>query len=425
MIIEIKVPSPGESVAEAIIDRWYKVDGEYVEKDELIASIQSDKAMLELYAEASGVLTIKAQEGETVRIGQVIALIDTQAQPKEKKEGKTEERKVVEEVEVSRVENVVPIVKEESAVKAMPSAERLAKESHISLSEVPGTGKGGRITKSDVLTKLQQQTTKATSEVSNDGEGRNGAPVVQEEERPPVFMERSFERKEERKPLSQLRKTLANRLVAAKNETAMLTTFNEVNLAKIVEIRNRYKERFQEKYGVKLGFMSFFVKACCIALEEFPQVNSQWNEDELIFFNYVDMGVAVSTDRGLVVPVIRNAHLMNLAEIEIKIEELAVLARTNRLTIEEMRGGTFTITNGGVFGSLLSTPILNPPQTAILGMHRIQERPVALNGQVVIQPMMYLALSYDHRVIDGKEAVSFLYRVVQLLEDPVRLMLGI
>ncbi len=408
MILEIKAPSPGESVAEVIIDRWLKQDGEYVEQDEVIAELQSDKANLEVVAEEAGVLKILAKEGETVTVGQVIAQIDTDAKPAEspaKKEEPTPE--------------TVSETSTDSEKVAMPSAEKMMKEKGISPEEIQGTGKGGRITKEDVVKHIQ-----SSKPSTQQAETLKKTSVPQPKPQP---AKTKGERNVRVEPLSHLRKVISKRLVYAKNETAMLTTFNEVDLSQVIATRKKYKEDFIKKYGIKLGFMSFFVKACSLALLEFPQVNSQLTEDgqSLKYFDYVDMAIAVSTDRGLLVPVIRNAESLSLAEIEMAIADLAKRAREGKIGIEDMQGGTFTITNGGVFGSLVSTPILNPPQTAILGMHRIQERPVAVNGQVEIRPMMYLALSYDHRVIDGKEAVSFLYRVVKLLEDPVRMLLEI
>jgi 2-oxoglutarate dehydrogenase E2 component (dihydrolipoamide succinyltransferase) len=300
----------------------------------------------------------------------------------------------------------------------MPAAARILAEKGLSPQQVPPTGPGGRLTKADALAASAQPTPPPVETPPASTSSPTPPP-------PTPLQVPATERTETRKKLSPIRQTIARRLLAAKNQTAMLTTFNEVDMSHILHIRKTYKDRFQEKHGIGLGFMSFFTKACAQALLEFPEVNSQLHEDELVYFNYVDISVAVSTDRGLVVPVVRNAHLLSLAEIERVIADLAARARQNKISIEEMQGGTFTITNGGVFGSLLSTPILNPPQTAILGMHKVQERPVAINGQVQIRPMMYVALSYDHRVIDGKEAVSFLVRVKELLEDPVRLLLGI
>ncbi|MCX7607176.1 MAG: 2-oxoglutarate dehydrogenase complex dihydrolipoyllysine-residue succinyltransferase [Bacteroidia bacterium] len=398
-MIEIRVPSPGESVTEVLLDKWHKPTGSWVEKDELIAEIQSDKAALEVYAEQAGLLEILVEAGSQVPVGSVIARIDpSAARPASASAGEAP----------AALATATPAGGEKVSM-VLPAAARILEEKGVDASRVSGTGPGGRVTKADALSVA----TTPSPEISP-------AP-------PPPSIEKhaSSAREETRKKLTPIRQTIARRLLAAKNQTAMLTTFNEVDMSRIFELRKAYKERFQEKHGVGLGFMSFFTKACATALLEFPEVNSQLHEDELIYFSYADISVAVSTDRGLVVPVVRNAHSLSLAEIESVIADLAARARQNKITIEEMQGGTFTITNGGVFGSLLSTPILNPPQTAILGMHKVQERPVALNGQVTVRPMMYVALSYDHRVIDGKEAVSFLVRVKELLEDPIRLLLQV
>jgi len=410
-MIEIKAISPGESVTEVILSRWFKPNGAWVQKDEKIAEIESDKAALEVYAEVAGRIETLVPEGSTVPVGAVIARIDPQAAPG----NGTPPPATPEKKEAPAATAPQPA----APTHVMPSAARILAEKGLSPQEVPATGPGGRLTKADALaapakpapTPAQETTVAPTSPT----------PVATSPSLQPLAADRT----ETRKKLSPIRQTIARRLLAAKNQTAMLTTFNEVDMSKILEIRKAYKDRFQEKYGIGLGFMSFFTKACAQALLEFPEVNSQLHEDELVYFNYADISIAVSTDRGLVVPVVRNAHLLSLAEIERVIADLAGRARQNKISIEEMQGGTFTITNGGVFGSLLSTPILNPPQTAILGMHKIQERPMAIGGQVQVRPMMYVALSYDHRVIDGKEAVSFLVRVKELLEDPIRLLMGV
>jgi len=410
-MIEIKAISPGESVTEVILSRWFKPNGAWVQKDEKIAEIESDKAALEVYAEVAGRIETLVPEGSTVPVGAVIARIDPQAAPG----NGTPTPATPEKKEAPAATAPQPA----APTHVMPSAARILAEKGLSPQEVPATGPGGRLTKADALaapakpapTPAQETTVAPTSPT----------PVATS----PSPQLLAADRTETRKKLSPIRQTIARRLLAAKNQTAMLTTFNEVDMSKILEIRKAYKDRFQEKYGIGLGFMSFFTKACAQALLEFPEVNSQLHEDELVYFNYADISIAVSTDRGLVVPVVRNAHLLSLAEIERVIADLAGRARQNKISIEEMQGGTFTITNGGVFGSLLSTPILNPPQTAILGMHKIQERPMAIGGQVQVRPMMYVALSYDHRVIDGKEAVSFLVRVKELLEDPIRLLMGV
>ena len=410
MIIEIKAPSAGESITEVTIGQWLKQDGDFVEKDEIIAEIETDKASLEIAAEESGTLKILVPEGETVKVGTTIAKIDTDTKPQTKSQTPAKQQ----------TQTQTPQTEEKIA---MPAAEKMIREHQIDKNQITPTGKDDRILKEDVINFLNKQTPQQQPQQPQ--QSRQKAPEKQPEIQIPTTPKGSRNTRKEK--LSHLRKVISKRLLHAKNSTAMLTTFNEVDLSAVIETRKKYKEEFIKKYGIKLGFMSFFVKACSMALLEFPQVNSQLSEDgqHINYFDYVDMGIAVSTDRGLMVPVIRNAESMNLAQIEMAIAQLAKKAREGKITIDDMTGGTFTITNGGVFGSLVSTPILNPPQTAILGMHRIQERPVAINGQVEIRPMMYLALSYDHRVIDGKEAVSFLYRVVKLLEDPIRMLIEV
>ncbi len=429
MKYEVKVPQVGESITEVTIGQWLKQDGDVVETDEIICEIESEKATLEIPAEHSGVLKILVPEGETVPIGKVIAEIDSEAATGEKKAEPVKEETPPEAAEVT---TSAPSRSEEG--RATPVAQRLMAEAGLSESRVTGTGVGGRITKEDVLRAIEEQQSQENREAPAETQPASVAapapetPSVPPETRAisaPPSTGRSSERTERRVRMSTLRKTIAKRLVAAKNETAMLTTFNEVDMSAILDIRRKYKDSFLEKHGVKLGFMSFFVKACTMALQEFPEVNASIDGDEIVYHDYCDISIAVSTPRGLVVPVIFDAHRMNLAEIESEVARLAQKAREGKLTIEEMTGGTFSITNGGVFGSLLSTPIINPPQTAILGMHKIEERPIALNGQVVIRPMMYVALSYDHRIIDGKESVSFLVRVKELLEDPTRLLLEV
>lgn len=407
MIVEMKIPSPGESVTEVVIETWLKQDGEYVEMDEALAEIQSDKAMLSLNAEKSGVLKIKVQAGETVPVGSVACTIDTDA---------AAPAKAVKAETKSEPSTSTPTVAASSSSQSYaaglpsPAASKVMKDQGIDPNSVNGTGKDGRVTKSDVVTQGKPAAAPAAKP----------APVAPQSA--PVF---AGERSERREKMSQLRKKIAQRLVSVKNETAMLTTFNEVDLTAVMEIRKKYKDKFKEVHEVNLGFMSFFTKAVCEALKLYPAVNGQIQGDELVYFNYADIGIAVSTDRGLVVPNIRNADKMSLAEIEKAIMAYAAKARENKITLDDMTGGTFTITNGGVFGSLMSTPILNPPQSAILGMHNIVQRPVAVNGQVEIRPMMYIALSYDHRIIDGKESVSFLVKVKEQLEDPARMLLGV
>ena len=397
-IKEMKVPAVGESITEVTISTWLKKDGDYVKLDDIIAEVESDKATFELPAEANGILRIVAQEKTTLPIGGLICKIEiTEGAP----------------LETSNA--LVPTAvssgdKTYAAGHPSPAAAKILDEKGIPSSQVSGSGVGGRITKEDAekakvapTTKAEAPKVAATAPVIASGGGRN-------------------KRSEK---MTSLRKTIAKRLVAVKNETAMLTTFNEVDMKPVMELRSKYKDKFKEKYGVGLGFMSFFTKAVCVALKEFPAVNAQINGDEVIYHDYCDVAIAVSTPRGLVVPVIRNAESLSFDQIEAEVVRLATKGRDGKLSIEEMQGGTFSITNGGVFGSMLSTPILNPPQSAILGMHNIVERAVVKDGQVVIRPIMYLALSYDHRIVDGRESVSFLVRVKELLEDPGRLILGV
>ncbi len=415
MKIEVKVPEVGESISEVVVGQWFKREGDWVKEDEPLCEIESEKATFEVPAEAAGQLTILAKEGETVTVGQVIATIDTAAVPQEKpasQQTATEPQEVLPTIETSPSEP-----QSTGAPKVSPVAARILAEAGISPETVTGTGLGGKITKEDALRAVAVQQKAPASEKATPSEAASKPAAT-----PPPSPE---ERPVRRVRMSNLRKTIAKRLVTAKQETAMLTTFNEVDMSAIMAIRKQYKEAFQQKFGIKLGFMSFFTKACAQALLEFPEVNAAIEGEEIVYHDYCDIGIAVSTDRGLVVPVVRNAEKLTLAEIEKEIAQLAEKARTNKLTIDEMTGGTFTITNGGVFGSLLSTPIINYPQSAILGMHKIQERAVVINGEVVVRPMMYVALSYDHRIIDGRESVSFLVRVKEMLEDPTRMLLHV
>lgn len=402
MVLEIKIPPVGESIAEVTLSRWIKSDGDFVEMDEVIAELESDKATFELTAEQSGVLKTITPEAETIPIGTIVCTIDTASAKPAKKSSS------VSTVDVEEV--VTPTSEKENYAKGHPSpaASKILSEKDIDPAQVKGTGKDGRITKED-----------ASSAKSSSPVAKSISPAA------PVNTAKAGERNIRKEKMSSLRKTVAKRLVAVKNETAMLTTFNEVDMQPIMDIRAKYKDKFKEKYGVGLGFMSFFTKAVCEALKEFPAVNAQISGEEILYSDFADISIAVSAPKGLVVPVIRNAESLSLAGIEKAVAELALKARDNKLTIEEMTGGTFTITNGGVFGSMMSTPIINAPQSAILGMHNIVERPVAINGQVVIRPMMYVALSYDHRIIDGRESVGFLVKVKQYLEDPQRLLLGV
>jgi 2-oxoglutarate dehydrogenase E2 component (dihydrolipoamide succinyltransferase) len=416
-MIDIKVPTVGESISEVTLLKWTKKDGDYVERDEVIAELESEKATFEVNAEKAGVIKLEdIKEGDSIKIGDKLASIDEKAskpsngkpatekksevkaeKSEEKKKTKTEtknEEKIEAEPAI-----ILPEGKHETAdVKASPVAAAMIADKKVDLKKITPSGPEGKILKEDVIAAL-----------SNPGR-RPGA--------------ESFSRNEKPEKMSNLRKTISRRLVEAKNTTAMLTTFNEVNMQPVMDIRNKYKDKFKEIHGVGLGFMSFFVKACCYALQEWPSANAYIDGDNIVYHDYCDVSIAVSTPRGLTVPVIRNAESLSMADIEKKVIELAGKARDSKLTAEDLTGGTFTITNGGVFGSLLSTPIINIPQSAILGMHKIEERPIALNGQVVIKPMMYVALSYDHRIIDGRESVSFLVRVKELLENPDQLLFG-
>ena len=401
-IVEIKIPSPGESITEVEIGSWLKADGDYVQLDETICEIETDKATLPLIAESAGALKIILQEGETAGIGDVACSIDTEAaQP----ETSSAEISSVTSETADSPEQSVSTTDSYAAGHPSPAARKMMAEQGIS--NVSGGGPGGRITKEDVR-QHDRQVPEAVA----------AAESAQQAEAPEV----SGSRNKKRERLSRLRRKLAERLVAVKNETAMLTTFNEVDMQAIFDLRSQSKDVFLEKYKVKLGFMGLFTKACTEALKDFPAVNAQLDGDEIVLHDYVDMGIAVSAPKGLMVPVVRNAESMTLPQIETEIGRLAKRARDNKLSIDEMEGGTFSITNGGVFGSMLSTPILNPPQSAILGMHNIVERPMAVNGKVVIRPVMYLALSYDHRIVDGQQSVSFLVRVRENLENPTRMI---
>lgn len=403
-MVDVKVPSVGESISEVTIASWIKKDGDIVKLDEAICSIESDKATLEISAPKAGKLKILVKEGETVAIGTKVAEVDETA---------TSSAAPSQEMKVSPKE--APVSLTETKNFPSPAAQKILSEKGIDSASLNGSGKDGRITKGDALSAQPVQ----SSPKSASSEGSVLKALARE------TISSSFSREVRREKMTGLRKTIASRLVAAKNTTAMLTTFNEVDMSAVMELRKKYKDSFKEKHGVGLGFMSFFTKASCAALKQFPAVNGMIDGTDLVYHNYADVGVAVSTPRGLVVPVIRNAESMGMAAIESKIIELATRARDGKITIEEMQGGTFTITNGGIFGSMLSTPILNAPQSAILGLHNIVERPVAVNGQVVIRPIMYLALSYDHRIIDGRESVSFLKAVKEMIEDPSRLLLDI
>jgi 2-oxoglutarate dehydrogenase E2 component (dihydrolipoamide succinyltransferase) len=394
--VDIKVPSPGESISEVRIARWLVKDGDVVNKDQVLGEIDSDKATLELSAEAEGKVQLLAKEDQTVNVGDVVVKIDTSF----KAEKKAAAPAAAPVAAASAAPPAKAVVAPAVAAHATPVAKAMLDDKGVSADKVKGSGPNGRITKSDVAAYV-------SGGVKADAIAMNGW---------------GGKRDQNRVKMTTLRKKVAERLVAVKNQTAMLTTFNEVDMSAVMALREKYKDRFKEHHGVGLGFMSFFTKAVTEALRLFPQVNAHIDGEEMIMHDYADIGIAVSSPKGLMVPVLRNAERMSLAEIEGKIKELAVKARDGKLSIDEMTGGTFTITNGGVFGSMLSTPILNPPQSAILGMHNIVERPVAVNGQVVIRPIMYVALSYDHRIIDGKESVSFLMAVKQMIENPDKMV---
>ena len=400
MILEMKVPSPGESISEVEIAQWLVADGDYVEKDQTIAEVDSDKATLDLPAEESGVITLKANEGDVVPVGNIVCLIDTSVKKSAKKHIEASNTTKVDKVmdKASELQSVPEKIIFEKSKNSSPSpaASKILSEKGINPLDVIGSGRGGRITKEDALKALP----KIDESLISKG------------------------RKTERKKLSMLRRKLSQRLVAVKNLTAMLTTFNEVNMSPIFEIRKKYKEIFKEKHGVSLGFMSFFTKAVVNALREFPDVHSMIDEDHKLSFDFYDISIAVSGPKGLLVPVVKNADKLSFSGIEKEIKRLAIKARDGEISIEDMEGGTFTISNGGVFGSMLSTPILNPPQSSILGMHNIIERPIAVNGKVEIHPMMYLALSYDHRIIDGKESVGFLLKIKEALENPIEILMN-
>jgi 2-oxoglutarate dehydrogenase E2 component (dihydrolipoamide succinyltransferase) len=407
-MVDIKVPSVGESISEVTLVKWLKKEGDYVDRDEVIAELESEKATFEVNAEKAGTLKTVGKEGDTLKIGDVVARIDDAAAKPEKAKTDSKPQPVVKDAASNgtaakkEVTTEKPLPKisapEDPAIKATPVATAIIADKKVDSKSITPTGTGGKILKHDVLEALVSPGRKP------------GLPL--------------FGRDERREKMSNLRKTVSRRLVEAKNTTAMLTTFNEVDMSSVMQLRTKYKDKFKEKHGVNLGFMSFFTKAVCYALQEWPAVNAYIDGEEIVYHNYCDISIAVSAPKGLVVPVIRNAESLSMAEIETRVVDLATKARDNKLSMEEMQGGTFTITNGGVFGSLMSTPIINIPQSAILGMHKIEERAVVVSGQIVIRPMMYLAVSYDHRIIDGRESVSFLVRVKELLENPDQLLFG-
>jgi 2-oxoglutarate dehydrogenase E2 component (dihydrolipoamide succinyltransferase) len=396
-MIDIKVPTVGESINEVTLLKWTKPDGAWVDRDDVVAELESEKATFEINAEKAGILKHLAKENDSLKIGDIVCQIDETAAKPETAEIKTEQPVQTKKEEVK---TATPVVAASADIKTTPVAAAIIADKKVNPQSITASGSGGRILKDDVLKAISNP-----AKIAFNGTELNSRNVRKEK-------------------MSNLRKTISRRLVESKNTTAMLTTFNEVDMGRIMDIRTKYKEKFKELHGVNLGFMSFFAKACAIALAEWPSVNASIDSDEITYHDYADISIAVSTPRGLTVPVMRNVESMSMADVEKKVVELAGKARDNKLTMEELTGGTFTITNGGVFGSLMSTPIINLPQSAILGMHKIQERPMVVSGQVVVRSMMYLALSYDHRIIDGRESVSFLVRVKELLENPELLLFG-
>ena len=412
MSVEIKVPSLGESVVEATVAKWYKNEGDSVSVDEPLLELETDKVTLEVPSPSNGCIQkINAEEGSTVEVGAILGSIDEnasieqkvkQSEPVNEKSVTTPEKIIPEEVKSPLKEEMPIQIDNFNNQKLSPAVRKIAAEKNINISTVTSSREDGRITKSDVI---------------------NYQNIEKQENTPQTI--RQTDKREERVPMSRLRQTIAKRLKDAQNNAAMLTTFNEVDMSELIKTRNDHKSEFEKKYGVKLGFMSFFVKACITALRDIPEVNAEIEDNDVIYKNFYNIGVAVGTDQGLVVPVVKDADKKSLVEVEKEIYQLGQKARSGQLSIEDMQGGTFTISNGGVYGSLMSTPILNPPQSGILGMHKIEERPIAIDGEIKIRPMMYLALSYDHRIVDGKGAVTFLVRVKEGLEDPSRLLLGV
>ncbi|MEZ4883224.1 MAG: 2-oxoglutarate dehydrogenase complex dihydrolipoyllysine-residue succinyltransferase [Chitinophagales bacterium] len=416
-VIEMKIPTSGESITEVTIAELLVEEGSYVEMDQPIIEVETDKANMELPAEAAGIVHFMVEAGDDVAVGTVVAKIDTSGSPESKNQNKTESDKE----QVKTTSTTPPPANTTYATgHPSPAAAKLIEENGLQSKDLKGSGIDGRITKEDVAQHLQQQPTPTVKKETTSTE-------TSTDTKPTTPIEKMGNRNIRKEKMSRLRKTISRRLLAAKNETAMLTTFNEVDLTEVMAIRSKYKETFKEKHQIGLGFMSFFTKACAMALMEFPDVNAYIDVEEgaIEYHDFVDISVAVSTPKGLVVPVLRNVEKMTLQDIEIGIKDLAIKGRDGKLTMDEMTGGTFTISNGGVFGSLNSTPIINPPQSAILGMHKIQERAMVINGEIKIRPMMYLAVSYDHRIVDGKEAVTFLVRVKELLEEPLKMFLNI
>ena len=432
MAIEITVPELGESVLEATVSRWLKKEGDFVNVGDVLVELETDKVNLEVGAKGAGVLQkIEATEGADVKVGDVLGRIDEKTADQKTDQPKAEEKTEEEKPQPARAEakpaepqaekgetpsrNDGQQTERQAVAQVSPVAARLARDKNVDISKITGTGNEGRVTKADVEMYIQRQESAPVAEQQPE--------VVQARETPPQPSVPSDSR-EERTRMSRRRRTIAQRLLEATQNTAMLTTFNEIDISAVMDIRKRHNEEFQKRFGIKLGFMSFFVKASISALKAFPQINAEIDGEEIVFKHYYDIGMAVGSSEGLVVPVVRAADNLSFAEIEQRIKDLVAKTEQGKLSIEDLRGGTFTITNGGVFGSLLSTPILNPPQVGILGLHKIEERPVALNGQVVIRPMMYVALSYDHRIVDGREAVQFLVHIKQVLEDPAWMLVG-
>ena len=435
MAIEITVPELGESVLEATVSRWLKKEGDFVNAGDVLLELETDKVNLEVGAKGSGILQkIEVPEGADVKVGNVLGIIEEKAGQPQAEAPKVEQQKEPEKPEPESVGISQPeasSAKEETqarndgqqterqaAPQVSPVAARLARDKNVDLSKISGTGTEGRVTKADVEMYLQKQEVTQVAEKPVPTESPSPSPIQ------PAPSPAPADHREERVRMSRRRRTIAQRLLEASQSTAMLTTFNEIDMTAIMDIRKRHNEEFQKRYGIKLGFMSFFVKASISALKAFPQVNAEIDGDDLVFKHYYDIGMAVGSSEGLVVPVVRDADRLSFAEIEQRIKDFVAKTEQGKLSVDDLRGGTFTITNGGVFGSLLSTPILNPPQVGILGLHKIEERPIALNGQVVIRPMMYVALSYDHRVVDGREAVQFLVHIKQVLEDPAWMLVG-
>ncbi len=409
MAVDVKVPSVGESVKEGMIHRWHVKSGDYIARDQVLVELETDKATVEVVAEAAGVITLSKKQGDTVAVGEIIAVIDTTAA---KPSGAAESPVVAVAAAPSATAQVA--AKMDQGQTLSPAVRRIVEEAGVDPSKVQGTGRGGRLTKGDVLAQPAAPGQRAVTETKSPSQATMAAPA-----------RAAGSRLERREPMSMMRRRIAERLIQSQSTAAILTTFNEIDMTAVMALRAQYKDSFKEKYGVSLGFMSFFVKGAIEGLKAFPAINGWIEGHDIVYHDYFDIGVAVSSDRGLVVPVVRDADQLSFAESETAIGNFGKRARDGKITVDELTGGTFTVSNGGVFGSLMSTPILNPPQSGILGMHKIQDRPVVVNGQIVIRPMMYVALSYDHRIVDGREAVQFLVKVKECVEDPTRILLGV